>query len=134
MARNVEQKMLVAVYGSLKKGFHNHCYFGPSDTQLGTGYVSDFAMFSMGGYPMIVPGYEQVRVEVYEVGETTFCALDALEGFPHFYDRKRVTVHLDNGDKVKAWIYFGRPEQVQNCPKVESGNWSDPYPLELGSA
>lgn len=131
MARNVEQKMLVAVYGSLKKGFHNHRYFAPSDTELGVGYANNFEMFSMGGFPMIVPGYEQVRVEVYEVGETTFCALDGLEGFPHFYDRKRVTVHLDNGDKVKAWIYFGRPEQVQNCPKVESGNWSDPYAVEL---
>ena len=134
MARTIEHKILVAVYGSLKKGFQNHRYFSPSDTQLGTGYVKNFSMFSMGGFPMIVPGGGEVRVEVYEVGDATLRALDGLEGFPHFYDRKRVTVNLDNGDKAKAWIYFGRPEQVEDCPKVDDGNWRDPYAQELQAA
>lgn len=127
MAKTSTSKILVAVYGSLKKGFHNDHYIASSDTFVGDGTVKGFDMFSLGGYPMIVPGNGQISVEVYEVSETTFNTLDRLEGFPHFYDRKRVDVRLNDGSATKTWIYFGRPEQVQGSALVADGIWRDPF-------
>jgi gamma-glutamylaminecyclotransferase len=130
--KNWPSKTMVAVYGSLKKGFHNHRLLEKS-RHVGNGVVWDWQMFSVGSYPMIAKGLGKVYVEIYEVDGATFSNLDRLEGYPSYYNRKLVDVDdvacdgklMDgSGESVRAWIYFGTDQQVSELPPVPRGIWT----------
>ena len=112
--------MLVAVYGSLKKGYGNHVllenskYLGCTDT------YPEWTMYGMGGFPCICMGGETpIHIEVYDVDEGTFQDLDMLEGYPNFYNRLRTPTKF--GD---AWIYYIKDEsEVDHLPIIEHGVW-----------
>lgn len=104
---------IVAVYGSLRQGLHNHRLLQAIDVEyLGKGLTNNTALlYNLGAFPAITQptlnrGAEKIVVEVYAVGEQTFKSLDRLEGYPDFYDREQVGVTLDNGDTHEAWVYF----------------------------
>jgi gamma-glutamylcyclotransferase (GGCT)/AIG2-like uncharacterized protein YtfP len=118
---STQEPIIVAVYGSLKRGFYNHRLLEES-TFMAEGQVDGLAMYSLGSYPMVVPGNGQVAVELYEVDQLTFAQLDRLEGFPIFYGRQVVTVNTAHCP-VQAWIYVGRREQVKGQRRVRSGQW-----------
>lgn len=115
-------KHIVAVYGSLRKGLHNHHLLKQAD-YLGMDYVPNFDMFSMGGFPYLKPSSTDkvTTIEVYSVTDSEFARLDCLEGYPHFYDRKKISTKY--GD---AWIYFidnPNPSQLE----VTSRDWKTYY-------
>ena len=95
-------KTLCAVYGSLKTGLHNHVILDNSK-KLGDVIIGGFEMYSLGAFPAITESNVEDRIfaEVYEVTEGTFARLDILEGYPNFYNRKKVDTPLG-----EAWIYF----------------------------
>lgn len=113
---------LVAVYGSLKKGYGNHRllenaeYLGTTDT------APDWTMYSLGGFPAIVPdGDTQICIEVYNVTQREFQSLDMLEGYPSFYNRRVIDTRFG-----KAWIYFmeNKHDDYFNEDRVvEHGVW-----------
>ena len=115
---------LVAVYGSLRKNFHNHGVLGHSEL-VGTTKVPNFTMYSLGGYPAIVDGDSDVVVEVYSVEDPHIAhGLDCLEGYTgnsstNFYNRKKVDTEFG-----EAWIYFIDNDDLSGSPLVESGDWS----------
>lgn len=113
---------LVAVYGSLRKGLHNHRVLGDSKL-ITTGLVKGFGMYSLGAYPALslqCPIKTDVVVEVYEVVGGTMNSLDMLEGYPSFYTRKLCVIETTNGD-VEAWVYFIK--DLLNEEIVECGDW-----------
>lgn len=110
--------MHLAVYGSLKKGFHNHKYMDPRIF----GFVGSFItagryhMVSAVGYPIVYknPCTHNIEVEVYKLanGVDDLSQLDRLEGHPDHYRREPVL--LGGGSPVaKAWMYLQErpPEQ-----------------------
>lgn len=115
----------VFVYGSLKRGFHNHPLieqqhvkpiFKGLDKIKGT-------MLNLGQFPALVPGNTLVSGEVWEVSGTCMVDLDRLEGHPHIYQRYFHT--LESGEK--AWVYFLSKSYhytVRNSPVVKSGIWT----------
>lgn len=108
---------LVAVYGSLREGMGNHRVLGGS-TMVGKATVGGFDMFSLGGYPYCVPDKTgEIVVEVYQVSEEVGQSLDALEGYPSFYDRKLISTPFG-----EAWIYF-IDQYRDGTPYVEGGDW-----------
>lgn len=114
----------VAVYGSLRKGLHNHRLLTTSE-MIGTDELENFSMFSLGPFPFITPeeAENKIAVEVYEVNEEVFASLDRLEGYPSFYNRQEVdTKH------GKCWIYFMEKDTSygKHIP-VESGDWKEFY-------
>lgn len=112
--------MRIAVYGTLKKGFGNNSLLR-NEVFVRNDTVSGFDMYSLGGFPGIIPSPEAktpVVVEVYDVSEHALKRLDMLEGHPHFYERTKVT--LDSGDEASLYIYR---HEVNHLNKVESGNW-----------
>lgn len=114
---------LVAVYGTLRKGFHNN-YLLESATLVGKGFsVQGATMYSAGGFPILdLKGDKSVVVEVYDVPPQAMRWLDQLEGYPEWYDRTMTDFLLDNGETVSAWIYH---QQVNHqMPIVESGDWA----------
>lgn len=123
---------LVAVYGSLRKGFGNHPVLGSSEFVEETTLTGNYRMVSLGGFPGVLPTTEEkatpIVVEVYHVTQAEDARrLDALEGYRgpdsehNFYDRQEVT--LDNG--MVAEIYLLDEEGYGQCTPVETGDWAD---------
>lgn len=139
---NVFEPNLVAVYGTLKKGFGNHERFLSDSKFIGKGETFD-------KYPLIVKGLpylinkkgtgEWVNVEVYRVSNEVLADLDALEGHPTWYQRKKIAVLV--GKKVMyCWVYFNGTEVPsgeklhKSYTKTQSfrGSWVNQYQEEVG--
>jgi gamma-glutamylcyclotransferase (GGCT)/AIG2-like uncharacterized protein YtfP len=111
------QEVLVAVYGSLRKGMGNHGLLERNDAQLlSTERVTGWNMYSLGGFPYIEPGDGVITIEVYAVPITAMQPLDRLEGYPSFYNRKLITT-----SKGDAWVYY--IEDYDSSTPVPNGDW-----------
>lgn len=120
---------LVAVYGTLRKGFYNNSLLDNA-TFKDSGFLKESAtMFSNGGFPILSfkEGLETpspIRVEVFEViDQRTMDRLDSLEGYPNWYNRTEREFTLDNGSVVTAWIYHQDQDFTERLPLVASGDW-----------
>lgn len=119
---------LVAVYGSLKRGKHNHSVLGDCYRYYGTGTTApEYTMYDYGSFPGVTEGGSTpITVELFRVSEDVFKDLDALEGYPEFYNRKVVEISNITGGhtqlaKAEAWMYFNAEPLSETV--VESGVW-----------
>ena len=105
-------KILIAVYGTLKKGFGNHSRYLSNAEFVGSGVTSDKLRMIVGnGLPHLYKGAHwqghRVSVEVYRVTPSELRAIDDLEGVA--YKRELTGVHIYGCGKSyssKAWVYF----------------------------
>lgn len=113
---------LAAVYGSLRRGFGNNRVLGNSKFLGEDKTEEEYTMYSLGAFPAIVPeGNTAIHIEVFEMeNDATLTRLDALEGYPSFYDRKVIETKYGN-----AYIYFIAGTRWSEDRIVESGNWAD---------
>lgn len=116
-------KFRVFVYGTLLTGEHNNCimssgYYGQAN-KLGEDSINGFKMYSLGGFPAIIPGQQEDWIigEVWEVDEEVFESLDALEGYPTMYNRVQVITEYG-----QAWVYTMTVANDRWHP-IESGSW-----------
>ena len=119
------KKKLVAVYGSLRKGLHNHGVLGNSEL-LGTFKTEPlFSLYSLGSYPGLKPnGNTSIAMEVYSVDDNVASYIDRLEGYTKdrpatFYDKVEIETPWGN-----AGLYLYVPE-VYEENLVESGDWKE---------
>lgn len=120
--------MLVAVYGTLKRGHgnYNRILRGRSEF-IGTTQLDNFTMVSLGGFPGLIPDNilekpsedYKVEIEVFNVEEDVLRTCDMLEGYPGWYNR--VTVPTEFGE---AFIYIFDKGEYSDRPIVESGKWN----------
>lgn len=116
---------LVAVYGSLLSGLHNHPHLGDSSL-VGKTKVPLGPMVSCGSYPAIIgTGVNMTPVEIYRVNDSIMRNLDMLEGHPHFYFRTPIQTEFG-----RAWVYIwpedrrGQPGWgADDLPQVENNDW-----------
>jgi gamma-glutamylcyclotransferase (GGCT)/AIG2-like uncharacterized protein YtfP len=122
----------IAVYGTLKKGFHNHRLLKEA-TFVGTGMTKEkYCLTTIAGNPIETKNkdgehfqkfekkhleltpfpyvYENknhypIEVEIYEVTEKQLSACDRLESVPYFYHRKTVDIVLEE-KSLNAEMYF----------------------------
>ena len=99
----------IAVYGTLKKGRGNSFYLREAQ-HVGNGVTADKYRLCITSLPYLL-GEESnsgfnVKVEVYDINDTTFNAVDMLEGHPRFYRRKKTNIVLSDGKQTEAWVYF----------------------------
>lgn len=94
------------VYGSLKRGFHNHhilalaAFMGDGTT------LRRFDLWSLGAFPAATqPGQFRITGEVYRVGRDTLSELDLLEGEGVLYKRMPTDVRVAGVGLLRAWIY-----------------------------
>lgn len=131
--------MLVAVYGTLKRGYSNNRILRNS-TFVAEGVVRGFKLFDS-SFPVAAPSDNDcIRVEVFDIGEpgtpacdNTLYNLDALEGYREsmpessMYHRKEVQVICDNGVTTTGNMYVGNPlfwrdfKGMREEPKDDSG-------------
>lgn len=112
----------LAVYGSLRQGFHNHhllahCeYVGTFQT------ASRYTMVDLGRFPGLFHGDgSTIVVEIYRVDKDTLATLDILEGHPDHYQRHPQQI----AGFGEAWLYL-MPEgylDTAAVPHVASGDW-----------
>ena len=114
----------VAVYGSLRKGLHNHGLLAQAKS-LGTERIKGFNMYSLGSFPFVTTrgttGESEITIEVYEVTPAEFRRLDMLEGYPSFYNR--ILVDTTHG---QAWIYYIDNDDSYSTTRnerVQDGDW-----------
>lgn len=100
--------MLLAVYGTLKRGHNNHTIL---HSQRFVGEALTCTNFNMGdsGFPVLLSTNEghPVLVEVFDVDERALRRCDLLEG--SMYTREKTTVEDKDGNQFEVSIYVGDP-------------------------
>jgi gamma-glutamylcyclotransferase (GGCT)/AIG2-like uncharacterized protein YtfP len=114
---------LVAVYGTLKKGYRNYERLLAGREPIFRGFAAlPYRLYGTPDHPMLVPSEREhsVLVEVYEVEESKLAELDALEA-P--YDYWRETVFLSPlGRNVEIYLHEAPPPE--GFEPVSSGDWT----------
>lgn len=115
---------LFFVYGTLRKGYGNH-HLLEGTTFNGEAITEEkYAMYAS-GIPFVTEKEKEVHIkgEVYTVTlPEQIRKLDALEGHPIFYNRKKINVKLYDGTKTEAWLYFNDRPHGQ---KIKTGDYKD---------
>jgi|TARA_R110002167_G_scaffold142738_1_gene331577 gamma-glutamylcyclotransferase (GGCT)/AIG2-like uncharacterized protein YtfP len=111
--------MKLAVYGTLRNGNKN------------TGVVKNTSLVFPGHqrFPAMIQDYQGkgTVVEVHDVTSEDLAQYDLYEGInTGLYERVKVDVKMDNGDKVKAWVYVAGSqllELVNVFKEIPNGDW-----------
>lgn len=119
---------LLFVYGSLKKGFDNHHLLSKYTKRLGKAItVGKFGMFedSFGNYPYLVPVPKmRVHGELYMiVRRELFEKLDRFEGYPEYYERKKILVKTHKGTH-RAFVYI-QPRAAVPQDQIPLREWKE---------
>jgi len=96
----------VFVYGTLKSGgeIRGLNQFGDGAVIVGKAQTvyPDYDMIDLGAFPGVVKGGTyKIQGEVWEVDDEVFADLDAIEGYPDFYNRE-----LTATTQGKAFMYY----------------------------
>lgn len=118
--------MLVAVYGTLKRGKWNHHRLGNSPF-VQEDRIHGYKLYNA-GFPVAVPAVASSAVEVFDIGDDmeVLESLDMLEGYrgegkDNFYDR--VVVQTRSG--LTASVYVAGTgwrrdfDELPECPVVD---------------
>jgi gamma-glutamylaminecyclotransferase len=98
----------VAVYGTLKHGFSN-CHLLEGANFKGNAKTKDRYPLLVDGLPYLYDCKDRghhVELEVYDVTKEILRDLDALEGHPTFYKRKKIDVKMQDWSTQSVWVYF----------------------------
>tara|TARA_R110002074_G_scaffold86269_2_gene190575 strand:+ start:357 stop:1217 length:861 start_codon:yes stop_codon:yes gene_type:complete len=120
----------VAVYGTLKSGYHNHGLIEEQEF-IGQGQTKSAYPLEVEGLPYMhdIKGEgSQVTVEVYDVSDECFDRLDMLEGHPSFYKRRMTTITMDDWSETRAWVYFIQERALSSRANLTSSYGSDENP------
>lgn len=105
---NVLMDNLVAVYGTLKKGYNNYNSYLRRSVYLGGGVTTDKYPLIIRGLPYMVNQKgmgHNVEVDVFKVSDEVLENLDRLEGHPKWYKREEVEINV-KGKVLSCWVYF----------------------------
>jgi gamma-glutamylaminecyclotransferase len=110
----------VFVYGTLKSGgqIRGLNQFGDGAVIVGKAQTvyPDYDMIDLGAFPGVVKGGTyKIQGEVWEVNDETMQDLDAIEGYPDFYNRE-VTMTTQG----KAWMYYLPRDTYAGYENVDS--------------
>ncbi|WP_305966561.1 gamma-glutamylcyclotransferase family protein [Marinobacter salsuginis] len=116
-------KHRVAVYGTLKRG-RNNSHILRGARFVGTDWMPKLSLYHLGPYPGAVEEPSTgVRVEIYEVKDSTLKILDELEDF--FPERPQSSLYIRRTMDTRhgpAWVYlYNRP--VKTIQRLNSGSW-----------
>lgn len=112
---NVLKDNVIAVYGTLKKGFGNYFNYLTRATHIGRGKTTDKFPLIVKSLPYMINEKgvgHNVVVDVFAVSDEELKRIDRLENHPTWYKRERVSVTLDkSGRQKEAWLYFNLREK-----------------------
>ena len=111
---------LYVAYGS-NLNLEQMAYRCPDARIIGKGMIYDYALkyrgSKTGAYLTIISEKgKKVSVLVWSISEKDEKSLDRYEGFPTFYYKKRMRVHLENGKTIYAMSYVMFDEALPGIP------------------
>ena len=118
----------IFVYGTLRRGFHNHRLLSTSE-YLGTAKTAEkFTMFSR-GIPFVSRSKKlcQITGELYRVTDSVLSSVDSLESYypdspeSSWYQRQEIDLITSDGSQKRAYIYFNDNE---NGRIITSGDFA----------
>jgi gamma-glutamylcyclotransferase (GGCT)/AIG2-like uncharacterized protein YtfP len=105
---------LLFVYGTLMRGYALHPVLARGATLVGEGRTPG-VLLDLGAYPGLVEGAGRVKGEVYRLDDAELLVtLDVEEGYN--FERRRTTVTLTDGRRVRAWFYRYRGPRERAVP------------------
>jgi gamma-glutamylaminecyclotransferase len=101
------EQHLVFVYGTLLRGLSNHSLLAQARF-LGEARTKNLYALYLDYFPKVIRDetVSPIMGELYLVDGPTLAMLDDLEDHPFEYRREQVTVIMDDGEEVQAWLYF----------------------------
>lgn len=111
---NVLEDNLIAVYGTLKKGYSNYWNYLSRAKYVGKGHTVNKYPLIINGLPYLIDEVDNghnVEVDIFAVSDTKLADLDMLEGHPVWYRRKRTEIRM-KGKVLTCWVYFNIKEKV----------------------
>ena len=122
IAENSKNHRPAFVYGTLMKGERAEQLLDDA-TYVGRCQLHDYAMYHLGSYPGIQPcDGEVVYGELYLICDETVEKLDEYEVEGTLYDRKTVTVRMED-QSIAAEVYIYKKD-VTGCPLMRRA-WND---------
>ena len=111
-SKNIAETHLVAVYGTLKKGYNNYYSYLSTAKFIGSGSTKEKYPLIIRSLPYLIDkgghGYN-VDVDVFSVSDAKLKELDRLECHPNWYRRRKVDIKL-NATTLSCWVYFNIKE------------------------
>jgi len=109
-------KNLLFVYGSLKRGFDNHHILKDATYIKEVKTLQSYSMFveTHGQYPYLLKNrpFHQIEGELYEIeSDELWDRIDEFEGVPDYYSRETIMVVAD-GEHYQAQAYFFVEEKI----------------------
>jgi gamma-glutamylcyclotransferase (GGCT)/AIG2-like uncharacterized protein YtfP len=110
----------VFVYGTLRRGEVNHHLLATAQFVREARTAPRFTLYALDGHPgMGVGGTTRVVGECFDVDDATLAQLDALEGYPGWYDRTEIALE----DGTVAMAYVLPPRFTAGRAEIVSGDW-----------
>ena len=125
----------IFVYGTLRRGEHNHDILKNRMLMLENACATDMALYSLGAYPMMIRANGIVRGELIFLQpflyDDILRTLDQLEGYRPdsdeygLYRRELIPIESNHYNRtLLAWAYVGNKKSVYEfCPHIVDGDW-----------
>tara|TARA_R110001606_G_scaffold392142_1_gene560817 strand:+ start:1777 stop:2148 length:372 start_codon:yes stop_codon:yes gene_type:complete len=115
--------VLVAVYGTLKKGFGNHGLMAQAQF-LGCDTLTQICLYDIGPYPGArLEASAGIEVEVYAISQAHLAELDVLEEYDFAAPARSLYIRALLPTRYGlAWVYLYQG-QVSGKPCLRSGTW-----------
>ena len=109
--------MYIFVYGTLKKGFHNHYLLEDAEFICKATTKKKYPMVNTEeDFPYLLNKQGigcNIQGEVYRIDDDILAMLDILEGYPEHYTREMIQV-LSRGIELNTLVYFLNEELDYN--------------------
>lgn len=120
-------KIFVASYGTLRRGYANSRLIDKKDNWIGEGKTEEKYQLRASGIPYVNKTPDtQIVIDLWEVDPETLKRVDRLEGYDpanhnnSWYKRELIPVIVDN-KRYDAWLYFNN----QGSTVIPSGDYND---------
>ena len=117
---------LVAVYGTLKRGYGNHRWAEADGAEfVSEGHTDKMYTMFNGPFPKVKEdGSDGIHVEVFRIPNEPD-NMDMLEGHPSHFKREEIDVYCrEIMGKMKAWMYIYQHETSLFDNYLPSGKWN----------
>lgn len=112
------------VYGTLRRGHRDNPLLSAATFSGAAETVEHYALCLMNAKPLVTKRpVSLITGEAYSVSDELLKTIDRVAGHPSTNKRELVSIRLENGQVVDAWLYF-YIQPLRNATVIESGTYT----------